>query len=162
MIGNIDPIRIQIEEIFVKKTVYMETVLKLGACAIVDGQAPIVMKVCTNLFALLLINFYHIVHTGACATECRNGGVCIGDNSCSCPRGWTGSTCEQAQCTISCIHGRCITSPTECVCDAGWGGANCNQGLRRENWWLCHMSFMWNSHTFHHNKIIFLLLCSCL
>ena len=101
-------------------------------------------------FVLLLafITIIIIIHTGACATECHNGGVCIGDNSCSCPRGWTGSTCEQAQCTISCIHGRCITSPTECVCDAGWGGPNCNQGMT-----LCHIYYTYSNN---------ILMCSCL
>ncbi|NXC21083.1 EYS protein, partial [Corythaeola cristata] len=73
-------------------------------------------------------------------TVCKNNGTCQVENSgfsCSCPKEWTGSTCEQS---IHCSQNRCgaqalcIPQPTSfsyiCVCALGWSGKYCESKIK--------------------------------
>ncbi|KFP77533.1 Protein eyes shut, partial [Apaloderma vittatum] len=70
---------------------------------------------------------------------CKNNGTCHVEKSgfsCSCPREWTGSTCEQS---IHCSwnrcgsHALCIPQPAlfsyACVCTLGWSGKYCDSKI---------------------------------
>uniref|UniRef100_H3AD23 Sushi, von Willebrand factor type A, EGF and pentraxin domain containing 1 n=1 Tax=Latimeria chalumnae TaxID=7897 RepID=H3AD23_LATCH len=66
-----------------------------------------------------------------CRFPCKNGGVCEGPNSCSCPEGWMGHLCEEPLCILPCLNGgRCI-GPYECECPTGWTGARCHIAVCR-------------------------------
>ncbi|KAM6082169.1 protein eyes shut homolog [Chlamydotis macqueenii] len=73
-------------------------------------------------------------------TVCKNNGTCQVENagfSCSCPREWIGSTCEQS---IHCSQNKCgsqalcIPQPTSfsyiCVCTLGWSGKYCDSKIK--------------------------------
>ncbi|VDM22646.1 unnamed protein product [Hydatigera taeniaeformis] len=77
-----------------------------------------------------------------CISPCKNGGVCRGNNQCSCPRGFEGSDCSQdidecvtlAPCDPD--FGICINryGGYECVCQPGYilllDGRHCIQEAR--------------------------------
>ncbi|NXI12337.1 EYS protein, partial [Irena cyanogastra] len=73
-------------------------------------------------------------------TVCKNNGTCQVENSgfsCSCPREWTGTMCEQS---IHCSqhmcgsHALCIPQPSSfsytCACALGWTGKYCNNEIK--------------------------------
>ncbi|XP_023778194.1 protein eyes shut homolog [Cyanistes caeruleus] len=73
-------------------------------------------------------------------TVCKNNGTCQVENtgfSCSCPREWTGTMCEQS---IHCSqnqcgsHALCIPQPSSfsytCACALGWTGKYCNNKIK--------------------------------
>ncbi|CAF1652161.1 unnamed protein product, partial [Adineta ricciae] len=63
----------------------------------------------------------------SCATPCQNGGKCTAKDTCTCPAGFSGATCENAQpiCNPSCQNnGKCVAKNT-CKCPDGYSGATC-------------------------------------
>uniref|UniRef100_A0A671YW41 Fibrillin 2b n=1 Tax=Sparus aurata TaxID=8175 RepID=A0A671YW41_SPAAU len=64
-----------------------------------------------------------------CNVRCMNGGSCAED-SCSCPKGYTGSHCGQPVCENGCQNGgRCI-GPNRCACVYGFTGPQCERDYR--------------------------------
>ncbi|NXB05540.1 EYS protein, partial [Cnemophilus loriae] len=73
-------------------------------------------------------------------TVCKNNGTCQVENSgfsCSCPREWTGTTCEQSfHCSQNMCgsHALCIPQPSSfsytCACALGWTGKYCNNKIK--------------------------------
>ncbi|XP_039984544.1 fibrillin-2b [Xiphias gladius] len=65
----------------------------------------------------------------SCNVRCMNGGSCAED-SCSCPKGYTGSHCGQPVCENGCQNGgRCI-GPNRCACVYGFTGPQCERDYR--------------------------------
>ncbi|GLD50128.1 fibrillin-2b, partial [Lates japonicus] len=65
----------------------------------------------------------------SCNVRCMNGGSCSED-SCSCPKGYTGSHCGQPVCENGCQNGgRCI-GPNRCACVYGFTGPQCERDYR--------------------------------
>ncbi|XP_045904599.1 fibrillin-2b isoform X3 [Micropterus dolomieu] len=65
----------------------------------------------------------------SCNVRCMNGGSCTED-SCSCPKGYTGSHCGQPVCENGCQNGgRCI-GPNRCACVYGFTGPQCERDYR--------------------------------
>ncbi|XP_053794413.1 protein eyes shut homolog [Vidua chalybeata] len=73
-------------------------------------------------------------------TVCKNNGTCQVENSgfsCSCPREWTGTTCEQSiHCSQNMCgsHALCIPQPSSfsytCACALGWTGKYCDTKIK--------------------------------
>ncbi|NXM52170.1 EYS protein, partial [Illadopsis cleaveri] len=71
---------------------------------------------------------------------CKNNGTCQVENSgfsCSCPREWTGTMCEQSiYCSQNLCgsHALCIPQPSSlsytCACTLGWTGKYCNNKIK--------------------------------
>lgn len=40
--------------------------------------------------------------TATCSKMCENGGVCVADETCQCPTGWTGDDCTTPFCAVNC------------------------------------------------------------
>jgi hypothetical protein len=103
----------------------------------------------------ITINTYYVyskilnvnVQSNEPAFTCSGGcghGHCVGNNTCSCEEGYTGSDCTKFSCERigGCVHGQC-TAPTACTCDeyvsafyfihlflifySGWIGLSCNE-----------------------------------
>ncbi|XP_077573619.1 fibrillin-2-like [Stigmatopora nigra] len=65
----------------------------------------------------------------SCNVRCMNGGSCAED-SCSCPKGFTGNHCGQPVCENGCQNGgRCI-GPNRCACIYGFTGPQCERDYR--------------------------------
>ncbi|XP_069006644.1 fibrillin-2b isoform X2 [Embiotoca jacksoni] len=65
----------------------------------------------------------------SCNVRCMNGGSCAED-SCSCPKGYTGNHCGQPVCENGCQNGgRCI-GPNRCACVYGFTGPQCERDYR--------------------------------
>ncbi|XP_077462687.1 fibrillin-2b [Stigmatopora argus] len=65
----------------------------------------------------------------SCNVRCMNGGSCAED-SCSCPKGFTGNHCGQPVCENGCQNGgRCI-GPNRCACVYGFTGPQCERDYR--------------------------------
>ncbi|XP_049577285.1 fibrillin-2b isoform X1 [Syngnathus scovelli] len=65
----------------------------------------------------------------SCNVRCMNGGSCAED-SCSCPKGFTGNHCGQPVCENGCQNGgRCI-GPNRCACVYGFTGPGCERDYR--------------------------------
>ena len=63
-----------------------------------------------------------------CDLDCGSHGICVGDNTCVCFRGYKGEACKQFSCSEvnECSgHGTC-SNPNKCQCDEGWLGDTCN------------------------------------
>ncbi|XP_069472630.1 von Willebrand factor D and EGF domain-containing protein-like [Ambystoma mexicanum] len=62
-----------------------------------------------------------------CLPICLNKGVCVRPNTCSCPRGFYGTHCQNAVCNPPCENGGwCIRSNT-CSCPNGYTGRRCQK-----------------------------------
>lgn len=80
----------------------------------------------TNVLSFTTNNFCN-------PNPCRSGGQCNSLSNgfqCSCPTGYSGSTCENFVCSPNpCVRGTC--SPTNngfsCTCETGWSGLRCDQ-----------------------------------
>ncbi|XP_057697171.1 fibrillin-2b isoform X1 [Corythoichthys intestinalis] len=65
----------------------------------------------------------------SCNVRCMNGGSCAED-TCSCPKGFTGNHCGQPVCENGCQNGgRCI-GPNRCACVYGFTGPQCERDYR--------------------------------
>uniref|UniRef100_A0A3P9MQM8 Fibrillin 2b n=1 Tax=Oryzias latipes TaxID=8090 RepID=A0A3P9MQM8_ORYLA len=66
---------------------------------------------------------------GGGGSECMNGGSCMED-SCLCPKGYSGGHCGQPVCENGCQNGgRCI-GPNRCACVYGFTGPQCERDYR--------------------------------
>ena len=67
---------------------------------------------------------------GGCSTVCENGGVCVTGDRCSCPPGWTGSSCSTPVCNaVICDARQLCTAPETCTCVPGYTGFTCEEPL---------------------------------
>ncbi|XP_052788633.1 neurogenic locus notch homolog protein 1-like [Mya arenaria] len=57
--------------------------------------------------------------------ECQNGGICIRDETCTCPIFSTGQQCETPLCPDGCQNGGTCTSPNKCSRPDGFSGNRC-------------------------------------
>uniref|UniRef100_A0A8C8DH83 EGF-like domain-containing protein n=1 Tax=Oryzias sinensis TaxID=183150 RepID=A0A8C8DH83_9TELE len=70
------------------------------------------------------------VFAAVCLQKCRNGGECVGPNTCHCPVGWGGLQCQTAICKQRCLNGgRCVL-PDHCHCRRGFQGLTCAAKVR--------------------------------
>nr|CAD7452833.1 unnamed protein product [Timema tahoe] len=89
-----------------------------------------------------------------CSSSCQNGGSCVRPDSCSCAKGFTGSSCQTvvlhnlnpaldvrrsyvgtrvlAVCSGSCQNGGSCIGPDSCECLTGYTGPTC-QTVKYEN-----------------------------
>lgn len=67
--------------------------------------------------------------SAVCTFVCENGGRCVGDDTCSCPTGWTGIDCSLPVCSVACGTNSVCVSPGTCGCKPGYTGTNCDQPL---------------------------------
>jgi hypothetical protein len=64
-----------------------------------------------------------------CSSGCVHG-ECIGQDTCLCEDGYTGSNCDKFHCPLGCQKGRCV-GPNQCECFPGTVGVACDiQGPR--------------------------------
>nr|CAD7599250.1 unnamed protein product [Timema genevievae] len=63
-----------------------------------------------------------------CSSSCQNGGSCVRPDSCSCAKGFTGSSCQTAVCSGSCQNGGSCVGPDSCECPTGYTGPTCQTG----------------------------------
>lgn len=62
------------------------------------------------------------IQSSACVPPCSGSGVCSTSGSCSCPTGFTGSSCEV--CSMGFFGPNCQPCPSECeTCDQGTSGS---------------------------------------
>nr|CAD7432586.1 unnamed protein product [Timema monikensis] len=64
-----------------------------------------------------------------CSSSCQNGGSCVRPDSCSCAKGFTGSSCQTAVCSDSCQNGGSCVGPDSCECPTGYTGPMCQTGV---------------------------------
>ncbi len=62
--------------------------------------------------------------SAVCEDACQNGGVCVAPDTCSCPSGFTGPTCEADvdECSLGAEVHKCDRDAT-CVNKHGWYGS---------------------------------------
>ncbi|KAI8471208.1 MAG: hypothetical protein J3K34DRAFT_417934 [Monoraphidium minutum] len=86
----------------------------------VDAPSSKALKFGGDLFSVLPV----------CSTPCEFGGFCYAKDSCSCPDGYTGPSCENRICTKQCLHGGNCTYSDTCICDrSNWEGDQCEKQL---------------------------------
>ncbi|XP_064626004.1 sushi, von Willebrand factor type A, EGF and pentraxin domain-containing protein 1-like [Lineus longissimus] len=61
----------------------------------------------------------------SCKYSCKNGGVCVAQNKCACPHGYSGPRCAIATCILPCLHGGICIGPYKCECREGYKGSRC-------------------------------------
>ncbi|CAH1241678.1 COL5A1 [Branchiostoma lanceolatum] len=66
---------------------------------------------------------------GACTRSCKNGGVCTSGNTCRCPYGYAGSSCEKVLCRVPCENGGSCVAPGRCRCPRGYVGPRCDKAV---------------------------------
>ncbi|XP_022249947.1 von Willebrand factor D and EGF domain-containing protein-like [Limulus polyphemus] len=64
-----------------------------------------------------------------CHLTCLNGGLCFNQDSCWCPRGFTGNRCETAVCDPPCINGGRCLGGNKCACQYGYVGRICETAV---------------------------------
>nr|CAD7257868.1 unnamed protein product [Timema shepardi] len=64
-----------------------------------------------------------------CSSSCQNGGSCVRPDSCSCAKGFTGSSCQTAVCSDSCQNGGSCVGPDSCECPTGYTGPMCQTAV---------------------------------
>ncbi|KAM7365746.1 hypothetical protein PAMP_016658 [Pampus punctatissimus] len=62
-----------------------------------------------------------------CSPPCKNGGLCMRNNVCSCMQGYTGRRCEKSVCEPMCMNGGRCVGPDICDCPSGWRGKRCDK-----------------------------------
>jgi hypothetical protein len=60
-----------------------------------------------------------------CKPGCQNGGVCVADGLCRCPRGYKGAFCQNPICPGGCIPNSVCVRPAMCRCVDGFTGPKC-------------------------------------
>ncbi|XP_064362434.1 von Willebrand factor D and EGF domain-containing protein-like isoform X2 [Dromaius novaehollandiae] len=63
----------------------------------------------------------------ACSPRCQHGGLCVGNGTCLCSKGYEGELCQHATCYPKCKNdGECLR-PGKCRCPPGYGGRYCHK-----------------------------------
>lgn len=44
-----------------------------------------------------------VLALAVCLQKCKNGGECVGPNTCHCPNGWEGLQCQTGECSLCTI-----------------------------------------------------------
>ncbi|CAF1460276.1 unnamed protein product [Adineta ricciae] len=120
-----------------------KVILKHGTTAVLDGHPTLVSHFhtphlgecnCVIVSAAITLHASILLMSClgdvSCATPCQNGGKCTGKNTCTCPAGFSGATCENTQpiCNPPCQNnGKCVAKNT-CKCPDGYSGATCEIG----------------------------------
>ena len=66
---------------------------------------------------------------GGTDQECGGNGQCSLDGICTCHRGWTGRSCNEATCREPCHNGGTCTKKLKCACLKGFEGDRCEVKL---------------------------------
>lgn len=62
-----------------------------------------------------------------CSPACLNGGTCLTNNKCRCPRWYIGARCQLPVCKQSCLNGGKCIKPNVCLCNTKWLGNRCEK-----------------------------------
>ena len=57
-------------------------------------EASCLLPLSRDRFSFNLSSSLVLLPSDVCSTSCRNGGTCVGPNTCSCPAGHTGKDCS--------------------------------------------------------------------
>ncbi|XP_010710961.2 von Willebrand factor D and EGF domain-containing protein-like [Meleagris gallopavo] len=63
----------------------------------------------------------------ACNPRCLHGGLCLGNGTCLCSKGYEGELCQHATCYPKCKNGGECLRPGKCRCPPGYGGRYCHK-----------------------------------
>ncbi|OXB70015.1 UNVERIFIED_CONTAM: hypothetical protein H355_014233 [Colinus virginianus] len=63
----------------------------------------------------------------ACSPRCLHGGLCLGNGTCLCSKGYEGELCQHATCYPKCKNGGECLRPGKCRCPPGYGGRYCHK-----------------------------------
>lgn len=62
-----------------------------------------------------------------CETECENGGLCVRNHICWCPRGFYGPRCQLNKCSSPCLNGGKCRGVNRCRCQKEFAGPRCER-----------------------------------
>ena len=85
-----------------------------------------IFRMCFNIAKCFVLFPYWIV---VCRKPCQNGGVCAGNNRCTCPDGYRGRWCHKIKkyrkCPTCLNGGKC--RKRRCRCQKGFTGSRCEK-----------------------------------
>eukprot|EP00026_Physarum_polycephalum_P023958 Phypoly_transcript_29736.p1 GENE.Phypoly_transcript_29736~~Phypoly_transcript_29736.p1 ORF type:complete len:110 (+),score=2.76 Phypoly_transcript_29736:25-330(+) len=56
---------------------------------------------------------------------CKNGALCVSNQTCICQGLWNGTDCSNPICPTGCLNGGTCTAPNTCTCALGFTGLAC-------------------------------------